>query len=93
MDIVFFNHAIEVLETLIKAINKKGRYKNSRRQKLRRYCNHMAMQRIKRARERMKTILKPHSQHRAREPPIRTAPLMKRLFLCHCRRLYIKRLF
>ena len=54
----FYRHAVEVLETLVKNMNKRGRYQNSRLRLRRsyRFRDYRAIQRINRERGRTKKL-------------------------------------
>ena len=55
-DMDFYRNAVKVLERLVNALKKEGRYKNGRLRRLCHYRNHRAMQRINRERGRMKKL-------------------------------------
>ena len=80
MDSDFYSNAVEVLQTLVNALSKRGRYQNSRRRQLCRFRNYRARQVMNRKRGRVMQ-LNYHKHYRAREPPIRAAVIGTAFFM------------
>ena len=56
MDKDFYNNAVKVLQTLVNAVNKRNRHKNSRLRRSYRFRDYRAIQRINRERGRTKKL-------------------------------------